>query len=116
MCPSSRKAISRLSVRIVLRLAILCSTLKLRPDHGLINHGPDAFDLPAREAIEDVLGEDDASAVDGQPEQLARGRAVEEQSRADDGRIGDEEVDLEHQVRNGSDIAFEHRPIAPEAD
>src|SRR5436309_3000902 len=75
--PSAKCA---LSVRIILGLAILCFTLKLRPDRGLINHGPDAFDRLAHEAIEDVLSEGDASAVDGQPEHLAPGSAVEEQS------------------------------------
>ena len=91
-------------------------TLELRLNGSLVDHGPDGFDFAIGETVKDVFGEGHAPAIHGQAEELAHRGAAEEQPCSDDGGIDGEEVDVEHQVGNGRDVAFEHSPVARQTD
>jgi hypothetical protein len=89
---------------------------ELRFDRRLVDHRPDFRDSFAPELIEDILGEDDPSAVHREIEKEALGPAVEAEPARDMGRIADQEFDVELEVRDLFEIALEHRAITGETE
>ncbi len=68
------------------------------------------------EFVEDVLGEAYPLAVDRDAEQPAAGCAVEVQAAGDARRIDEQAFDLEAQVGDCQEVAFEHPQVAVESD
>jgi hypothetical protein len=89
---------------------------KLRFDRRLVDHRPDLLDLSAPKTIEEVLGEGDPPAVDGQAKKQTLRTAVESEPTRDMRRLADHEFDVEAKVRDLLEIALEHRTVTGEAE
>jgi hypothetical protein len=89
---------------------------KVRFDRPLVDHRPDLRNSLVAKLIEDVLGEDDPSAVHRQAKKQTLGPAVESEPARDMGRFADHELDVELEVRDLGEIPLEHGAIAGETE
>lgn len=89
---------------------------KLGFDRGLVDDRPDAPDFPVFIFVDHILAERDSQAIDIQIKEPADGRAIEVQATRNGRRIRDQKLNVEPHIGNVPIIAFQHRPIADQAD
>src|ERR1700759_4581255 len=87
---------------------------QLRFDRRLVDNGPHQLNLVVAE--KDVLLERNCATINWQPEQFTLGCTVEAQTACDRGRIRDQDIDLEVEVRYLFEVLLQHGPVTVEAD
>jgi hypothetical protein len=90
--------------------------LKLSFDRPLVDHRPDLRNPFVAELIEHVLGEGDPSGVHWEAKKETLRPAVEAEPTRDMGRFADQEFDVEPEVGDLGEIAFEHGAIAGQTE
>ena len=101
---------------IRIRAITQSADLNLRLDLGLVDDRPHLADATVPKFVENILGERHALAVHRQAEQHALGVTVEMQARRHARRLADQQFDVETEIGNGLEIAFEHAAIARQAE
>jgi hypothetical protein len=90
--------------------------LNLGLDRGLVYDRPHLNDLILLKLIDHVLGKEHFFAVYGKIEEFSSRRAIEANSARDVGRVGDQDLNIEEQVRNFFEILLQHLEIAGKPD
>ena len=87
---------------------------KLGFNGRLVDRGPYFGDPPRGEMVEDVFKEADTSAVDGEVHEHPSWRAVEMEPAGDVRGLGDQQRNIEGEIRDVLEVLLEHGAVAGE--